>query len=109
MYNLSLITLLSNSDYEQCGTDGTLWEREGKEMHWRMVERGMEFGWLFIAIFIVFIVPGVIHLVNLISGSRGKNTRVESPLYILKKRYAKGEITMEEFEKIKDELTKKIC
>jgi len=78
-------------------------------MNWRMVEHGMEFGWLFIAIFIVFIVLGVIHLVNLISGSRGKDTRVESPLYILKKRYAKGEITAEEFEKMKDEVTKKIC
>ncbi len=51
-------------------------------MHWRIVERGMEFEWLFIAIFVVFIVLGVIHLVNLISGSRVKDTRVESPLYI---------------------------
>jgi putative membrane protein len=77
-------------------------------MHWRMVERGMEFGWLFIAIFSVFIVLGVIHLVNLISSSRGRETHRESPLHILKRRYAKGEITEEEFEKMKDELAQDI-
>ena len=78
-------------------------------MHWRMVERGMEFGWLFIAIFSIFLVLGVIHLVNLISGSRGRETHVESPLHILKRRYAKGEITREEFEKMRDEIAGKIC
>ncbi len=56
-------------------------------MHWRMVERGMAFGWVFIAIFAVFIVLGVINLVNLISGRR--ETHGESPIHILKRRYAK--------------------
>ena len=78
-------------------------------MHWRMVERGMEFGWLFIVIFTIFIVLGVIHLVNLISGNRGRETHAESPLLILKRRYAKGEITREEFEKIKDDIKKGRC
>ena len=78
-------------------------------MHWRMVERGMEFGWLFIVIFTIFIVLGVIHLVNLISGSRGRETQAESPLLILKRRYAKGEITKEEFERMKKEITGRIC
>ena len=78
-------------------------------MHWRMVERGMEFGWLFIVIFSIFIVLGVIHLVNLISTGRGRETHGESPLHILKRRYAKGEITREEFEKMKDEISGKIC
>jgi putative membrane protein len=84
-------------------------ERRRKKMHWRMVERGMEFGWLFIVIFTIFMVLGLIHLVNLISGSRGREIHGESPLHILKRRYAKGEITKEEFEKIKDDLAKKIC
>lgn len=76
-------------------------------MHWRIVERGMEFGWLFIAIFSIFIVLGVIHLVNLISGSRRKKTYEESRLHILKRRYVKEEITKEEFEKMKADLAKK--
>ncbi|MCL5023791.1 MAG: SHOCT domain-containing protein [Nitrospirae bacterium] len=77
-------------------------------MHWRIVERGMEFGWLFIAVFAVLVVLGVIHLANMISGGR-RRTREESPLHILKRRYAKGEISREEFEKMKDELSRKIC
>jgi putative membrane protein len=76
-------------------------------MHWRIVERGMEFGWLFIIIFSLLIVMGIAHLVNLITGSR--RTAEESPLRILKRRYAKGEITREEFEKMKDDLEKGIC
>jgi len=78
-------------------------------MHWGIVERGMEFGWLFILIFAVFVVLGMIKLVNMISGSSGRETHGESPLHILKTRYAKGEITREEFERMKDEITGKIC
>jgi len=76
-------------------------------MHWRIVERGMEFGWLFIVIFSILIVLGIAHLVNLVTGS--ERTSGESPLRILKRRYAKGEITREEFEKIKDDIKKGRC
>jgi len=69
----------------------------------------MEFGWLFIIIFSILIILGIIQLVNMLSRSRGRETHGESPLHILKKRYAKGEIAREEFEKIKDELTQDIC
>jgi uncharacterized membrane protein len=78
-------------------------------MHWRIVERGMEFGWLFIVISSILIILGVIQLVNMISRSRSRETHGESPLHILKRRYVKGEITSEEFEKMRDELTRKIC
>ncbi|HEY9245977.1 MAG TPA: hypothetical protein VIO11_03935, partial [Candidatus Methanoperedens sp.] len=54
-------------------------------MHWRMVERGMEFGWLFIVIFSILIVLGVIHLINLISGRKWREPHGESPLHIFKK------------------------
>ncbi len=78
-------------------------------MHWRIYERGMEFGWLFIIIFSILIILGIIHFVNMISRGRGKEPHEESPFRILKRRYAKGEITKDEFEEMKDVLTKDIC
>lgn len=40
-------------------------------MHWRIYERGMEFGWLFVIIFSVLVMLGIIHLSNLLSGGKG--------------------------------------
>jgi putative membrane protein len=74
-----------------------------------MVERGMEFGWVFIVIFSILIILGMIKFVNMISASGGRKLHGESPLHILQKRYAKGEITSADFEKMKDELTKDFC
>ena len=76
-------------------------------MRWRIVERGMQFGWLFVVIFAVLIILGIVHIANLVSSRR--ETHGESPIHILKRRYAKGELTKEEFEKMKDELEETIC
>ncbi len=76
-------------------------------MHWRIYERGMEFGWLFVIIFSVLVMLGIIHLINLFSGGKGARRQGESPLDIIKRRYAKGEITKDDFEKMKRALTKK--
>ena len=78
-------------------------------MYWRIYERGMEFGWAFIIIFTILIILGIIHLVSLISEGRRKEPHGESPLYILKKRYAKGEITHDEFIAMKDEMSTEFC
>lgn len=78
-------------------------------MHWRIYERGMEFGWLFIIIFTILIILGIIHLANLVSFGRRKEPHGESPLHILKVRYAKGEITREEFQEMKGELEAEFC
>ena len=87
-------------------------------MHWGDYGWGMGYGlgWLFMIIFwalvilgpIVLVILGVIYFVKLIAGisDRKGGTKDETPLDILKKRYAKGELTKEEFEKIKDDLTK---
>ncbi len=75
-------------------------------MHWRIYERGMEFGWLFIIIFSVLVILGIVHLINLLSGEKGARQQGESPLDIIKRRYAKGEITKDDFEKMKRDLTK---
>ncbi len=76
-------------------------------MHLRIVERGMEFGWLFILVFAVLVIFGIVHVVNLLSGRTERHG--ESPIHILKRRYARGELTKEEFEKMKDEIAQDIC
>ncbi|GAB4363673.1 MAG: SHOCT domain-containing protein [Calditrichia bacterium] len=67
---------------------------------------GMWFGWLFWLVIIGLIVWGVITVVN---SSRNRGTGQHFPpandaLDILKKRYARGEISKEEFERMKKDL-----
>jgi putative membrane protein len=67
---------------------------------------GMWFGWIFwLAILAIIIWIGVTVTRNLKkSGSTQDPTQTESPLDILKKRYAKGEISREEFEQMKKDI-----
>jgi putative membrane protein len=62
-------------------------------------------GWMIIVWIVVvgLIVWGVIALTRHYSGSSGAGER-RSPVDIAKERYAKGEITKEEFERIKKDL-----
>jgi len=90
-------------------TRGRLFPGEANDMYWRIVEHGMEFGWLFVVIFSILILVGIMHLVGMIYRDGRKEIHGESPLHILKRRYARGEITGEEFEKMKDELAQDIC
>jgi len=76
-------------------------------MHWDY-GWGMSFGfgWILMILFWVLLILGIIYLVKVIAGSAKKGEREETALDILKKRYAKGEINKEEFERMKDDLTK---
>ena len=67
---------------------------------------GMGFGWIFMILFWVVVIVGVVYIVQAISRRAGQSGPEENPLDILKKRYAKGEITKEEFERMKDDLMK---
>ncbi len=61
-------------------------------------------GWIFMIIFWGLIVLGLVFLIRWIFGM-SKGIKVEdSPLDILKKRYARGEIDKEEFEQKKKDL-----
>lgn len=57
-------------------------------------------------VFWVLVILGVVYLIKLVAGGAGREEKRESALEILKRRYAKGELTKEEFEKMKDDLTK---
>ena len=73
-------------------------------MQWSNYGWGIGFGWLFMIIFLILIILGIVYLVKVIVG-REKRTTGETALDILKKRYAKGEISKEEFEEKKKDLT----
>ncbi len=57
-------------------------------------------------IFWVLAIVGVVYIVQAAARSGRKQEKDEIPLDVLKKRYAKGELTKEEFQKMKDDLMK---
>jgi putative membrane protein len=73
-------------------------------MHWGDYGWGMGLGWLFMIIFWVLIILGVVYLIKLISRGGRKKQLEEAPLEILKRTYAKREINREEYEKMRDDL-----
>lgn len=60
---------------------------------------GMGFGWIFMILFWVIVIFIVVYLAKKI-GSGEKETAEE----ILKKRYARGEISKEEFERLQKDI-----
>lgn len=60
----------------------------------------MGLGLLLMVLFWVFVIAGIIYLVKWLMGQRIA-TRPESSLEVLKKRYARGEITKQEFEEMR--------
>ncbi len=65
---------------------------------------GMWFGWIFWLVIIGIIVWLLINQSGKYSNQNQVNPLSESPLDILKKRYAKGEITKEQFDLMKRDL-----
>lgn len=88
---------------------GIKWYNDKKRtsmMNWGNYGWGMGFGWIFMVIFWVLVILGIFFIVQTaIKGGKGI-AHGETPIDILKKRYAQGEITKEEFERMKDDLMK---
>jgi len=67
------------------------------------------YGWIYMLLGTLFIVGVVLLIVWMVrqsgAGSTGSSNREETALDILKKRYAKGEIDIEEFERMKRDIT----
>jgi putative membrane protein len=76
-------------------------------MHWDYGwGMGFGLGWFTMIIFWALLILGIFYLVKIIAGSPKKGDKEETAIDILKKRYAKGEISKEEFDKMKDDIAK---
>lgn len=65
---------------------------------------GMSFGFLFMLLFAAVVIWLIVTLVNAVQPKKGDDSE---PLEILKKRYAKGEISKKQYEEMKKELKQK--
>jgi len=59
-------------------------------------------GWLAMIVFWVFLILGIVYLVK--NSWRSRDNTGETPLDIIRRRYAAGEISREEFDKMKKDL-----
>ena len=65
---------------------------------------GMGLGMFFMILFWVIVIALIVWFINKAS-DRGETSEKKRPLDIVKERYAKGEISKEEFEKIEADLS----
>jgi len=72
-------------------------------MHWDY-GWGMEYGWIMMLGFWLLIIVGAFFVIKIMITGAGKREKSETALDILKKRYAKSEISREEYEKIKNDI-----
>lgn len=77
------------------------WNNWNNMMGWG----GYGFGWVFMIVFWILIILGIVALVRYLGGTKPNSTDGgKTPLDILKERYAKGEITKKEFEEMEKDL-----
>ena len=65
---------------------------------------GMGFGWIFMILFWGLIILGIVALVKWLSTGSGSPGSSKRPLEILQERYARGEISRDEYEHMRHDL-----
>ncbi len=85
------------------GAVNSLWG--GSSWSWLMLIVGIVF-WIAIIVVIILLIIWLYRQVSGKTASQGREAAGESPLEILQKRYARGELTSKEFEGMKKELQK---
>lgn len=66
-------------------------------MHWGNFS-GMGFGWIFMLLFWALVILGIAYFVRQLSGGNKSDVHKELAEDVLKKRYAAGEISKEEYK-----------
>ena len=101
---LALSTLLLTGLIVSCVGEGCFGP-EGPGEWGPMMHYGFGYGGMFMWIIILVVIGLLIYFIVQAQKTKGEtSTRNESPLDILKRRYAKGEIAKEEFERMKKDL-----
>ncbi len=75
-------------------------------MDWGACGWGAGMGWIWMILFWGLVAAAIVYIVQALSRRAGRSGPEETPIDILKKRYAKGELTKEEFDRMKDDLAK---
>lgn len=71
-------------------------------MGWNM---GWGWGWIMMGLFWALVVLGIVALVRWLAAQGGSHSRsAESALEILRRRYAGGEISQEDFRRMKEDI-----
>ena len=65
---------------------------------------GMGFGWIFMILFWILVVLGIVALAKWLFSTAGSGESGKRPLEILKERYARGDITREQYEQMRRDL-----
>ena len=93
-----LAVLLSAATLESCSATDRFGPMQGPGSGWPMMHYGGGLMWL------ILVIVAAVAIYLIVQAQRGGSTR-ETPLDILKKRYAKGEITKEEYDRLRRDLS----